>query len=394
MNVLLRALVIGEKQHIREAIKEALEAEGNASVQGEAVTLDAGMRSIEQLHPVMVFIDIGDDPNRCFAFAEKLNESYPNMAVIMTSEKDSKDLVIRALRCGVSDFLSFPIVKDELERALDKVGRILEASQVEHAQQGKIISLFNSKGGSGSTTLAINLAADIIKEANKKVCVVDLDLQMGDVAVSLDLKPNFTLVDVTNNIQRLDTRFLEDSLSAHSSGIYVLAHPEEVQESGVINPSKVRLVLRLLRGMFDFVIVDTSHTFDDLTREALDHSDLILLVTMLNLPSIRNARRCLNLFRRSGYGHDKVKLVFNRDDKHNEIGQKDAEKVLNYPVYWKLPNDYPTAIESINTGMLIRDVAPRSALSSSLVGLSRSLGGLDDKASRSKSFLSKLIHKS
>jgi len=391
MMVLMKALIIGEKQYTRGLIKQALEDFPTVSVEGEAVTLDTGLRLIEQLKTTVVFLDLGDDVDRYFSFVEKVNELCPNACVIVTSEKDSRELIIRALRSGASDYLMFPLRHDEIERAIAKVGRAIEATSTGHAGLGKVISIFNSKGGSGATTIATNVAANVMKHSDKSGCVVDLDLQMGDVAVYLDLKPKFTLVDVTNNIQRLDSKFLEDSLARHPSGVAVLAHPEEVEEANAIKPAKIRLVLRLLRGMFDFILIDTSHTFDELTIEAFDNSDMVLLVTTVNLPAIRNARRCLNMFKRLGYGTDKVKLVFNRDDKNNEISLKEAEKVLNYPVFWKLPNDYPTTIASVNAGELIHAVAPRSALHQSMLGLAGAITEIELEPRGTKGLLGKFL---
>ncbi|MDP3936878.1 MAG: hypothetical protein Q8R92_01935, partial [Deltaproteobacteria bacterium] len=207
----------------------------------------------------------------------------------------------------------------------------------------------------------------------------------------LDLRPKFTLVDVTKNIQRLDTRFLEDSLARHSSGVAVLAHPEDVMDTQAIKPEQIRRVLRLLRSMFDFVIIDTCNTFDESTIEAFESSDLIVLVSTVDLPAIRNARRCLNMFRRFGYGNDKVKLVFNREAKSNEITLKQAEKVLNYPIFWKLPNDYPTTIASVNEGELINKVAPRSDLHRSMLGLTAELTGLDVARKAPRGVFGKLL---
>ncbi|MDP3937008.1 MAG: AAA family ATPase, partial [Deltaproteobacteria bacterium] len=330
----MKTLIIGERQNVRDAIKAALEPFSNLSVEGEALTLDTGTRLIDQLSPSLVLLDLGDDPTRCFSFIQKLGQSHPRTAFIAISEKDAGDLIIKALRSGASDFLMLPLSQDDLERAIEKVGRVAESRQEIQPHLGKVISLFDSKGGSGATTIATNVAANIVQTGGRTACVVDLDLQMGDVSVFLDLRPKFTLVDVTKNIQRLDTRFLEDSLARHSSGVAVLAHPEDVMDTQAIKPEQIRRVLRLLRSMFDFVIIDTCKTFDESTIEAFESSDLIVLVSTVDLPAIRNSRRCLNMFRRFGYGNDKVKLVFNREAKSNEITLKQAEKVLNYPIFW------------------------------------------------------------
>ncbi len=391
MTFLLKTLIIGERQSIRDGIKAALEPFTNLSVEGEALTLETGSRLINQLQPSLVLLDLGDDQANCFSFIQRLGETHPKIAIIVVSEKDTGELIIRALRSGASDFLTLPLAHEDLERALEKVSRIAEATLESHARSGKIISVFNSKGGSGSTTIATNMAAEIVQEGGKKACVVDLDLQMGDVSIFLDLKPNFTLVDVTKNIQRLDTKFLEDSLARHSSGIAVLAHPEDVMDTQAITPNQIRRVLRILRGMFDFVIIDTCHTFDEGTIEAFEDSDIILLVATSDLPAIRNARRCLNMFRRLGYGKEKVKLVFNREAKSNEITLKQAEKVLNYPVFWKLPNDYPTTIASVNEGEPINKVAPRSELHKSLLGLSAAVTGLKLGSKSSRGIFERLL---
>jgi pilus assembly protein CpaE len=181
-------------------------------------------------------------------------------------------------------------------------------------------------------------------------------MQLGEVSLFLGIKPAFNIVDVADNIHRMDDALLKGFVKRHSSGLDVLAAPDSLEKVESIGAPQVAQILQFLKSVYEYVIVDTSNTFDDYTVSALDHSTTIFLISNTDLPSLRNAQRCLSIFERMGYKKDKIKLLINRYQKSLEIRSKDIEETLNFPVSWFFPNDWPTVMNAVNRG------APLSAL--------------------------------
>ena len=205
----------------------------------------------------------------------------------------------------------------------------------------------------------------------------------------LNVQPKYTIADVARSYEKLDQTLLRAHLVQHSSGAYVMAEPQQAEEAEGITAEQVGQVLRLLRSMFEYVIVDTAHAFDDKSVEALDLSDSIYLVAALELPAIRNSKRCLEIFQRLGYGQDKVKLVLNRFIVDKSIATEKFERSFEYPVFWRIPNDYSSVSNSINTGVPLLESAPQSPVTVNLRELAVNISGYsaeqeseDDSAKR------------
>ena len=208
---------------------------------------------------------------------------------------------------------------------------------------------------------ACNLA-HALQKAGERVCLVDFDLHLGDALSFLDLPGTYSITDVLANIARLDRELLDASIARHASGVRVLAQSGKVEEADHVRPLEVSQLLAFLRRHYDQVLVDGVRGFDEMSLAALDASQKILVVLTQDVPAVRNAKRCLDLFRRLGYNENKVQLVVNRYQKNPDITTRVVEEMTGMRVSRTLSNDFAAAITAINRGVPLQSVAPRSRL--------------------------------
>lgn len=319
------------------------------------------------------------DKGNILAFVEDMKRKYPLTAIFITCDicKES-DLILEAMHAGADDYLLKPIVKAELARAIEKQTRqaLIRRSAPEAltpSTEGKIISVLGSKDGYGKTTVAVNLAASMAQRKDRSVMIVDLDLQGGDVSTFLNIKPNYTIADLARNVNRIDANYVKAAMFRHESGVYVLAEPKNVSEVEEVTAPKVKAVLNLVKGMGGYVIVDGGYTFDERLLTVMDMSDMIILVGVLTLPAIRTIQKSLSVFRDLGYGKDKVRLVMNRYGANEDIKAEYVQDTLNYPISWLIPNEYQTAVTSINRGIPLVTLAPSSNITKSIEDMVRGI---------------------
>ncbi len=366
----------------------------------KANDLKSGDMMLAQHRPAIALLVIiamrPEDKDSIFAFIESVKKKYPLTSIFMTCEEKDPDLILEAMHAGVDDYLVKPFRKDDLARAIEKVSRQVLVRRPGHGAEGaegKIIAVLGSKGGYGKTTVAVNLAASIAGVEKRPVMIVDLDLEGGDVSTFLNIRPSYTIADVARNVSRIDANYLKGVMNRHESGIYVLAEPKSVAEVEEITAPKIKEILNLLKGMGGYVIVDGGYSFDERCLAVMDMADLIILVGVLTVPAIHNVQKSLGVFRDLGYGKDKVKLLINRHGSNEDIKVDYAEDTLNYPATWMVPNDYHTAVTSINRGIPIATIAPRSHINKSFEEIA---GGIEamfypESAKEEKSVFKKLF---
>ena len=300
----------------------------------------------------IVIMDISDNKENVDDIAEKV-KLYTSRLVI-TSTDYSTDTIIKALRGGAKEFLPKPIIKEDLIRVLNM---FVNYDSYSESSQAKIITVYSNKGGIGKTTIAINLAMEIARVTKDKVALVDLNLQLGDVSTFLNLNPPFDVNYVIKNMLDKDEDVLIKAFEKYKdSSLYILADPSYIEQSESITPQQITALFQVLKKAFPYIIVDMSANIDANSLKILDSSDLILFTTIVNIPAIRNAQRCLNLFRSRRYPKDKVKVLVNRFMDNDEINIEDIENTLGEKVYWKIPNNYFTIMEAINKGVSISEI--------------------------------------
>ena len=321
----------------------------------------------------IIIIDVTNETDVAFEIINKIFSFNKQAKIIATAYNTSADIVIRAMRLGVREFLTKPLKEQELKNATKKM-RDLSLGNLADNNHCKIISTFSNKGGIGKTAIAVNLALELANLTKEKVALIDLNLQLGDVTTFLDLNPNFDISYVVNNINRVDESFLLSTLEKYKdTSLYVLADPPYLEQAEDITSDQIAKLFDILKETFSYIVVDTGSNFDGKTITVLDNSDLILLVTIVNLPAIRNCQRCLDLFERLGYSRDKAKVVLNRYMENEEIKVEDVEDVLDRKVYWKIPNNYYTIMSAINKGIPVGVINPESNIAKNYMDLAAML---------------------
>ncbi len=327
-------------------------------------TLEDAYQTILKEEPQIIFVNINEDSEQTFTLIERVLNNVKNTKIIVTALSYDTNSVIKAMRAGAREFLPKPIIKEDFIKTLTKIKDTTFGS--EKTTNCKIITTFSNKGGIGKTSIATNLALEIANITNEKVALVDMNFQLGDVATFLDIKPSFDISYVVKNLDGTDDSFLLSTLDQYKdTSLYVLADPPYMEQAKDITPEQISKLFDALRKTFAYVIVDTSNVFDGKTITVLDNTDFIMLVTIVNLPAIRNCQRCLDIFERLGYDPEKTKVVINRYMENDEVNADDVEKALNQKVYWKIPNNYFTIMSSINKGLPVSMINPKSNIAQS-----------------------------
>ncbi|HEY3041678.1 MAG TPA: AAA family ATPase [Pyrinomonadaceae bacterium] len=340
------------------------------------VQLLAGGNDAEQLHeeivrlkPMAAIIALGANPDQAIKLIQRLNSESPSTALISAAHNASSDLLLQSLRAGAREFLQLPISAEELKTVLDRVAEFC-AGQVETPKKkGRMVAVFSSKGGCGTSFVATNLAAS----THARTVLVDLNLQAGDLPLFLGLDPKYSFADMAENRTRLDDALIKSFVAPYSSNLSLLAAPREADSADEIEPEHVFEVLQRLRESYDYVVLDPQHTFDSITLAALDQSDEIVLVLTLDIPAIRSTQRALEIFDRLGYPRKKIRIVVNRWSKQIDIDLRQIEKFLGEPVIGFIPSDYQTAVTSINLGQPLVQSDPNSKIAQEIRRIARTV---------------------
>jgi pilus assembly protein CpaE len=301
-----------------------------------------------KLRPAAAIVSIGHNVEGALALIERFATESPSTALISAAENPSPDLILRSMRAGARDFLRLPVNPDELRTVLDRTAEFCGAQVEAPVSKGRMIAVFSSKGGCGTSFVSTNLAA--AAGATAQTVLVDLNLQAGDLPLFLGVEPKYSIADMVESRARLDSSLIKSYITPCSSNLSLLAAPREADSADEIEPEHVFEVLERMRESYDYVIVDPQHTFDSITLAALDQCDDIVLVLTLDIPAIRSAQRSLEIFDRLGYPRQKVRVVVNRWSKQIDLDLRQVEKFLGEPVVGFIPSDYQTAVTSINLG--------------------------------------------
>jgi pilus assembly protein CpaE len=283
------------------------------------------------------------------------------------------------MRAGVREIL--PSASGAAE-VLDAVGRIGQKRGSHPERHGNVLAFLSCKGGGGGATfLATNIAYALAAEENKRVLLLDLNLQWGDAVFFVsDRKPSITLADLALQIHRVDPAFLSSSVVRAHPNLGVLAAPEDPVHALDVKPEHIDVLVRIARSQFDFVILDTGRALDAVTVRALDYADAIFPVMQLSLPFIRDGKRLLDAFRTLEYPESKVKLLVNRYEKGGDVTLQDMERALGSKAFHTFPNDYDRVVKSINQGVPIVKLAHGSAIAKSVREFAHELATVPAKA--------------
>ena len=340
------------------------------------VQLLAGGDDVEQLHdeivrlkPAAAVITLGANADQAIKLIRQLNSESPKTAIISAAHNASSDLLLQSLRAGAREFLQLPIRAEELKTVLDRVAEFCSVQVETPKKKGRMVAVFSSKGGCGTSFIATNLAAS----TNARTVLVDLNLQAGDLPLFLGVDPRYSFADMAENRNRLDDALINSFVTPYSSTLSLLAAPKEADSADEIEPEHVFEVLQRLRESYDYVVLDPQHTFDSITLAALDQADEIVLILTLDIPAIRSTQRALEIFDRLGYPRKKIRIVVNRWSKQIDLDLRQVEKFLGEPVIGFVPSDYQMAVTSINLGRPLVLSDPNSKLAQEIRRVARTI---------------------
>jgi len=373
-------------------IRRAITAEERVKLLAGGNDTDQLYEEIVRLKPDAAIIALGPNADNAVRFIEKLNAECPRTALISAAQDASPDLILRSLRAGAREFLRIPISAEELRTVLSRVSEFCQKQEEAPKKKGRMVAVFSSKGGCGTSFIATNLAA----ATAKKTVLVDLNLQAGDLPLFLGLEARYSIADMVEKRQRLDEDLVNSLVTPHSGNLSLLAAPREADSADEIEPQHIFEVLQKLREHFEYIVLDPQHTFDSITLAALDQSDEIILVLTLDIPAIRSTQRALEIFDRLGYPRKKVRIVVNRWSKQIDLELNQVEKFLGEPVVAFVPSDYQTAVGSINLGtpLVQSDPTSKIALEIRRIAQQTSLGVAPiDESKKRRPFWSSLLKK-
>lgn len=381
----IKVLLVDENREALATLNKQLNF-ADVSVIGEAGFGPVAYTWANQLQPDVVVVGVEEPIARALQTVEALALGHPRWPVIVVSSKADRESMRKAMRAGADDFITRSSAPDELRAAIVSLARREQATGAQEVpgagagkRAGTIISVFGAKGGIGKTTLATNLSAGIAMESRTRVALVDLDLQFGDIALVMDVRPEKTILDVVESLDKLDADLAEALLAKHITGVRVLPAPVHIDGSEAITGGHVQRILDGLSAAYDYVVLDTANTLNETVLAALDMSTLILLVTTPEVPCIKRTKAVLELMKHWQYSNDKVKLVVNKANRRADASPEDIESVLEYPAFWKLPFDQ-AADGVFKSGGLFVQAKPKANISKSVLDLSRKVLGIEKKS--------------
>jgi pilus assembly protein CpaE len=366
----IRVMIVDDVSETRENVRKLLQFESDVEVVGVARTGKEAIQVSQDLHPDVVLMDINMPDMDGISATEAIRAKQPAVQVVILSVQGDQNYMRRAMLAGARDFLTKPPMGDELISAIRRAGAMAQTEKSKSAQiavapisgnvgsmigyggpKGKIVTVYSPKGGTGCTTLAVNLALTLNNE-DTRVALVDGNLQFGDVAVFINEQGKNTIIDLAPRADELDPEIVEEVMLKHAaSGLHVLAAPSRPEYADKVSSGQFSKVLEYLRQMYAYVVVDTAALLTDVTLAAIDVSDLIVLVTTQDIPSIKNCRLFLDLLQTLGIERDRVLFIMNRYDKRINITPDRVTENLKQEIVSVIPFDEQTATKAVNRGI-------------------------------------------
>ena len=367
----IRVMIVDDVSETRENVRKLLQFESDVEVVGVARTGKEAIQISQDLQPDVVLMDINMPDMDGISATEAIRAKQPAVQVVILSVQGDQNYMRRAMLAGARDFLTKPPMGDELISAIRRAGAMAQSEKSKSAQiaavapisgnvgsmmgygapKGKIVTIYSPKGGTGCTTLAVNLALTLNNE-DTRVALVDGNLQFGDVAVFINEQGKNTIIDLAPRADELDPEIVEEVMLKHAtSGLHVLAAPGRPEYAEKVSSAQFAKVLEYLRQMYAYVIVDTAALLTDVTLSAIDVSDLIVLVTTQDIPSIKNCRLFLDLLQTLGIERDRILFVMNRYDKRINITPDRVTENLKQEIVSVIPFDEQTATKAVNRGI-------------------------------------------
>jgi len=370
----LSAVVVEPEESSLQLIEEVLKEAGVFDPILKSSTLSEGMQLVRTHRPHLLILSGVPNAAEALSFLTRAALSFPSMTTFFTAHSGSPELLLESMRAGAREFLVRPLDRHELAAA---VRRFLSSKAIQGLvpqRSGKVISVYGVKGGLGATTIATNLAVNFSAKLAKAVVVMDANFQTGSVAIFLDIQPKLSLTDLLRDIDQIDPQSLKRVLPKHPSGVYFLPPPKANNGVYKVSPADLTKMFALLRQEYDYIIVDLDRYVDETTALFLDETDLLLLVVNLDVPSLVNTNRTLDLLQKLGFDLSKAMLVSNRHLSQNEYMLDEFAQLVKRSIDWKIPNHkYHDCLAAVNKGEPLAVKGEKSKANKSILELAEAL---------------------
>jgi pilus assembly protein CpaE len=384
----IRVVIVDDISETRENIRKLLQFEPDVEVVGVARTGREAIDISKDVKPDVLLMDINMPDMDGISATEIIRKMVPFTQIVILSIQNDPNYMRRAMLAGARDFLTKPPTIDELTSAIHRAGAMarderskipqvtgVQSSKTSGVQSygslvgnGKVITFYSPKGGSGCTTLATNLAVCLFNE-DASVVVVDGNLQFGDVAVFLNEQGKFSILDLAPRADELDSEIVNSVTIRHAqSGIKILAAPMKPDQGDMVSADQFAKVIRFLRSEFSYVIIDTASALQSITASAIDNSDILILLTVQDIPSIKNSRLFLDEIDTLGFDRKRIIFVMNKFDKRIGITPEKVSENLKQEITAVIPYE-ERVIVSVNRGIPFLLVDKSRPLSRSILSL-------------------------
>ncbi|WP_313342879.1 AAA family ATPase [Sedimentibacter sp.] len=369
----IKVLLISKMERNIGALRSMID-DADIAVIGESIGGSVALDKIENTSPDIIIMTLGAGDTDVLSLAERITLHRPRSFIILVAENLDIETMQAAVAAGCHNITEFPSSPKEFGEYIKTIYnneslRIKSLSDKDTlVWASTVITIFGAKGGLGKSTIAANLAVKLA-EKRKKVALIDLDLQFGDLHIFLDIEPKDTITELVQDVMTPNIDSVRSYMAVHSSGVHLLCAPKSPEYAELVSAEKVQSLLSLLRSYYDYVIVDTSPSFNDVTMTAIEASSIIFFVTGLDISILRNSKLSIAILE-SLQQTDKVRLIVNKAVDINSITINDVQRIIGYPIWAKIPSDYKVAVNALNRGVPFVTGAPNSKLSESVSLLS------------------------
>jgi pilus assembly protein CpaE len=379
----IRLVIVDDSEQTRDNIGAIMGFEKDIEIVGEAGNGEEAIAVVKDKRPNIVLMDINMPVMDGIKATEALTEEGVEASIIIMSIQGEGEYIKKAMSAGARDYIVKPFGVNELVNTvrhvydLDKSKKQKSGGASTIKIDSKIISIFSTKGGVGKTTIATNLAVSLSSLTGKKVVLLDFDLQFGDVAICLNLYVKNSVTEIVKDFTNIeqDPDLLDEYLLAHYSGIKVLAAPIRPENAEYVTADHIKNIIEYLKGRYDYIIIDTSQGFNDNVITALDMSNIIMYISALDLPSIKNTKNGLEVMKSLNYPNEKVKVVINKSNESYGIKHSDFESALGVDVWEMIPYDIAAVTLSVNNGHPLVSHRRASAVSKKIYKLANGIIG-------------------
>ena len=348
----IRVALLSQDESAHAIVAEAVERAGDAFeavAVPEGGALESGDGRSDAL--LILLVDLAPDPAERLYVVRHYAERMPGVPILAVGPALPPEALIEGMRAGITEYVPHPAAPDELAAALVRLGRRFGVAR-EPKRAGQMFAFLPAKGGAGATSAAVNFAVELHRTTGQNTLLVDLDLELGGVAIWLGLHPRFSFLDLVRNFHRLDAGLLNSYLENHASGLRVLAAPPKAERADVVSAEEAHNVFAFLKEVYGYVVLDLSRSFTPLILTALQDADLTLAVTTPDLPSLGSLKRLLPILARFTDGdRNRLRVVLNRYSASEPVTVDDVRTVLEMEVGWTLSNDYETVSRAATEGV-------------------------------------------